>query len=75
MSSDDLEKLSPYLRDTSLAEALSGRYRKDKDLVASFWTVDNSILMRKGNRIPKLLADETEKLAEMIAARLGLKEP
>jgi hypothetical protein len=74
MSSDDIEKLSPFLRDSSLAEALSARYKPDKSLNFSFWTVENSVLARKGKRFPSLLVDETEKLGEMMATRLGLKD-
>jgi hypothetical protein len=74
MSTDDLEKLSPFLRDTSLAEALSARLKQDKGLKFSFWTTDNSVLARSGERLPKLLVDESERLFEMMASRLGLKE-
>jgi hypothetical protein len=73
LSADDIEKLSPFLRDSSLAEVLSARYKPDKNLKSSFWTVENSVLARKGERLPSLLVDQTEKLGEMIATRLGLK--
>jgi hypothetical protein len=73
MSADDLEKLSPFLRDTSFAEALSARYRSDKNLKFSFWTVSNSVLERKGARLPKLLNEETEKLAKMVESRLAFR--
>jgi hypothetical protein len=74
LSADDIEKLSPFLRDSSLAEVLSARYKPDKNLKSSFWTVENSVLARKGERLPSLLVDQTEKLGEMIATRLGLKD-
>lgn len=73
MSADDMEKLSPYPKDTSLAMALSARYKSDKDLAFSFWTTENSALSRKGSRTSTLLSDETEKLVKICAARLGLK--
>jgi hypothetical protein len=44
LSADDMEKLSPYLLDTAMSELLSARYKKDKSLRASFFTIDNSVL-------------------------------
>ena len=70
---DDLEKLSPYLSDTSLAGVLSARYKRDKSLLSSFWAVDNPVLDRKSDR-KATLAGEAGKLGEMVERRLGLKE-
>lgn len=74
MSADDMEKLSPFLSDTPLAEVLSARYKPDKSLKFSFWTVRNAALERKGARKPRVLVDETERFSEMVEGRLGLKE-
>ena len=74
MSADDLEKLSPFLNDTSLATVLSSRYKADPGLNFSFWTTDNATLIRKGARKPNLLMDETEKLIGLTIKRLGLRE-
>ena len=74
LSADDLEKLSAYLPDTPLADALSARCKRDKKLQSSFWLVDNSVLKKRGERKPTVLVGASGKLGRMIAERLGLKD-
>jgi hypothetical protein len=74
MSSQDLEKLSPYLHDTPLATILSARYKSDKDLAFSFWATENTVLSKKGPRSPTVLARETEQLVQLAQSRLGLED-
>jgi hypothetical protein len=71
---DDMEKLSGYLIDTALADVMTARYKREKQLASSFWLVDNSVLQEKGHRRPPLIHDESEKLGETMIQRLGLKE-
>jgi hypothetical protein len=74
MSANDLENLSPFLADTSLADILSARYKQDKKLMFSLWTVENAVLQRRGPRKSTLLNHEIEMLGAMIETQLGLKE-
>jgi len=71
----DLENLSPFLADTSLADILSARYKQDKKLMFSLWTVENAVLQRRGPRKSTPLNQETEMLGAMIETQLGLKQP
>ena len=71
---NDLEQLSPYPIDTPRADTLAARYSRDKSRNSPFWAVENSALIQRGNRPPTLLIEEGDKLQEMVAARLGLKE-
>ena len=74
LSADALEMLSAYLPDTSLADALSARFKRDKKVQSSFWLVDNSVLAEKGDRKPPLFSAPSKKLFEVMAARLGLPD-
>jgi hypothetical protein len=73
MSADDIEKLSPFLADTSLAKTLSARHKAEKPLMASFWMVDNKFLRRKGTRKPTIAMDATKELTQLTLRTLGLK--
>ena len=61
--SDTLEKLTPYLCDTSFADILSSRIRADKELCAPFFARIGSVLQRKNkggtDRQPTLLKEAT----------------
>jgi hypothetical protein len=74
MSADDIEGLSPFLRDTRFSDILAARYRADKSLTRPFWTVPNMVLNRKGQRTPELLSEEMERLVTIASDVLGLKE-
>src|SRR6516164_6180264 len=74
ISANELENLSPFLADTSLADILSARYKQDKKLMFSLWTVENAVLERRGPRKSTLLNHETEIPGAMIETQLGLKE-
>jgi hypothetical protein len=74
LSADDLEKLSAYLPDCTLADVLSARYKRDKVLQSSFWLVENSVLKKKGERKPTVLVGASGKLGHMMAGGLGLKD-
>jgi hypothetical protein len=60
---DTLEKLTPYLSDTQLADILSSRMRNDKTLRAPFFARAGSIFKQKNkggaDRQPTLLKDAT----------------
>ncbi len=74
--SDTLEKLTPYLSDTSLADILSSRIRNDKSLRAPFFARLGPILNRKNrggaDRQPTLLKDATFAVKEVARDVYGL---
>lgn len=74
ISADDLERLTPYLADISLAEILSARIAGDGSLVTPLWHGENRVLDKLPGRPAKLLDAEVEKLEEMCRERLGLKD-
>jgi hypothetical protein len=69
ISVDTIEKLSPYLCDTRLAEILSERYIANPELSVPFFLSHNSALSLKGlNRVPTLLQVIGEELRGVVAA-------
>lgn len=42
--------LCGYLREASFADLLDERYRNDRNMLSSFWLVDNAIIDRIGER-------------------------
>lgn len=74
LSADDIERLTPYLCDTSLSEIILARIAGDKDLIYPLWYGENTVLGGLTNRPAIFLNSEIEKLIEMCQVRLGLKE-
>jgi hypothetical protein len=72
ISANDLEKLSPYLKDISLGEVLLGRINADKDLIFPLWNPDNTVLVKLPARPSPLLSAEIDKLGDICVARLGV---
>jgi hypothetical protein len=76
---DTLEKLSPYLEDTSLSEFFSSRLRGDKKLSAPFFASLQIVLDRKnrgqGDRQPTILRDATYAVIKGAADFLHLTPP
>jgi hypothetical protein len=74
--SDTLEKLTPYLTDTSLGDILSSRLRNDKTLRAPFFARVGSILERKNkggpDRQPVLLKEATFAIKEIAKEVFGI---
>jgi len=74
--SDTLEKLTPYLTDTSLADILSSRLRNDKTLRAPFFARVGSILERKNkggpDRQPVLLKEATFAIRDIAKEVFGI---
>jgi hypothetical protein len=74
--SDTLEKLTPYLTDTSLADIFSSRLRNDKTLRAPFFTRIGSILKRKNkggpDRQPVLLKEATLAIKDVAKEVFGI---
>ena len=73
MSVDTLEKLSPYLCDTRLAEILSERYMVDPLLLTPFSVKPNRALRSKGpDRPPTLLRAMNDELRDILAEFLDV---
>lgn len=72
LSADDVEKISPYLSDTSLSAILEARYRSDKPLMGSLLLLANRVLDRKGERKPTILLDTIKATAKQSNQLLGL---
>jgi hypothetical protein len=74
--SDTLEKLTPYLCDTSLADIFRSRIKNDKTLRAPFFARIGSILQRKNkggpDRQPTLLKDATFAVKEVAKEVYGV---
>ncbi|HLJ41455.1 MAG TPA: hypothetical protein VKT50_08190 [Candidatus Acidoferrales bacterium] len=75
LSVDDIETLTGYLRDVSLAALLSSWYKKDKRLVGSFWFVENDLIKKAGLRKPPFVKTALERIGQNAASILGLKPP
>jgi hypothetical protein len=74
-SANDVEMISSYLPDTSLAELLFARHAAETPLMASFWTAENSVIDRKGLRKPEFVYDGMKELTKMTSETLGIKPP
>lgn len=74
ISADDLERLTPYLNDVPLGEVLSARITGDSSLVFPLWYGENKVLSGLQERPATLLNSEVEKMVDICAARLGLKD-
>jgi hypothetical protein len=73
MSVDTIEKLSPYLCDTRLAEILSERYMMDPVLLTPFFVKPNRALRSKGpDRPPTLLRSMNNQLRDILAEFLNV---
>src|SRR5208337_4012755 len=57
LSSQDIEMICGYLRDVAFSDLLEERYRNDRNLLSTFWAVDNSIVDRIGDRECRPFAD------------------
>jgi len=73
LSCDDVEKVTPYLRDTFLADILMARFRQEPSLFSPFWIVRNEVLETKSERKPQWVYDALKALVEMTVERLGLE--
>jgi hypothetical protein len=73
MSVDTIEKLSPYLCDTTMAEVLSERYLMDPILLTPFFVKPNRVLRSKGpDRPPALLRSMDDELRATVADFLNV---
>ncbi|WP_058188607.1 hypothetical protein [Terracidiphilus gabretensis] len=73
MSVDTIEKLSPYLCDTRLAEILAERYMMDPLLLTPFFLKPNRALRSKGpDRPPTLLRAMNDELRDILAEFLNV---
>jgi hypothetical protein len=73
MSVDTIEKLSPYLCDTTMAEILSERYLMDPILLTPFFVKPNRALRSKGpDRPPALLRSMDDELRATVAEFLNV---
>jgi hypothetical protein len=70
LSAQDIEMLCAYFRDASFADLLEERYRAEKNLLSSFWLVDNPIIERVGNRDCQALTDAMHAYFREIKERL-----
>ena len=57
LSAQDVEMICGYLKEASFSDLLEERYRNDKNLLSTFWAVDNAVVDRIGNRECKPFAD------------------
>jgi hypothetical protein len=73
LSANDVEMISSYLPDTSLAELLTARYKAEKPLMASFWTASNSVITKKGIRKPEFVHEGMGELTKKAVQVFGLK--
>jgi hypothetical protein len=71
-AADDLEKISAYLPDTSLTDILEGRYKAERNLRATFFAVDNPVIMARGNRRPQTHIDANEEFKSIMFKLLGI---
>lgn len=72
LSADDIEKVTPYLSDTSLLEILLARLDQEPSLFSPFWTVRNKVLEKTEERKPQWVYDALRELVQMSAKRLGI---
>lgn len=75
LSVDDVESVTPYLADISLAKLLSFRYKKDKALMGSFWLHVNELVKKAGMRKPAFVKLALERIARNAANIFGLAPP
>jgi hypothetical protein len=73
LSCDDIEKISPYLKDTLLPDILMARFRQEPSLFSPFSIVRNEVLEGKNERKPQWVYDALKDLAQMTVDRLGLQ--
>jgi hypothetical protein len=73
LSVDDIEKLTPYLSDSSLAEILLAKFRQEPSLFSPFWIVRNDVLEKKDLRKPQWVYDSLKELTRVSADRLGFE--
>jgi hypothetical protein len=57
LSAQDVEMICGYLKEASFADLLEERYRNDRNLLSTFWAVDNALVDRIGGRECKSFAD------------------
>lgn len=57
LSAQDVEMICGYLKEASFADLLEERYRDDRNLLSTFWAVDNAIVHRIGDRECKSFSD------------------
>jgi hypothetical protein len=70
LSAQDLEMICGYLREASFGDLLEERYRNDRELLSTFWFVNNSVIDRIGNRECKAINDALHSYFENMAAVL-----
>jgi len=73
LSVDDIEKLTPYLSDTPLADILLAKFRQEPSLFSPFWIVRNDVIEKKDLRKPQWVYDSLKELTRATAHQLGFE--